>query len=174
MNGKPRNYPSQDRLRELLDYNPYTGLLFWKHKRPGVPYAGAPAGDVKRSQIYVDGSNYSLHIVIYIWITGWRPDPDYVLDHIDLNPYNNREDNLRIATHSNSNMNRGMSKHNTSGIKGVQRYYRNINKKWMAVVGYKGKLYRSYHETKEDAAESYKMMSQKLASEYARYAEASK
>lgn len=41
------------------------------------------------------------------------------IDHKNLNPLDNRKENLRPATQSQQNMNQGMKKNNTSGHRGI-------------------------------------------------------
>ena len=66
----------------------------------------------------------------------------------------NRESNLRIATHSQSQHNHGVSANSTSGVKGVhwvKRY-----KKWGARIMVNGKsFYLGYFATRLEAAQAY-------------------
>jgi hypothetical protein len=44
---------------------------------------------------------------------------EYTVDHISRDPLDNRYENLRIVTKQEQQINRGMPKHNTSGVKGI-------------------------------------------------------
>ena len=71
-------------------------------------------------------------------------------DHADRNPLNNRKSNLRKATRSQQNMNRGMQKNNTSGFKGV--YWMQRCKKWQVSINInKKKIHLGYFKDKDDA-----------------------
>lgn len=76
------------------------------------------------------------------------------VDHIDRNPFNNTTKNLRLATKSENNHNKGITKQNTSGYKGVT--YDRSNKKWIARVraGTK-RIHCGHFKTKEEAAMAY-------------------
>ena len=54
------------------------------------------------------------------------------VDHINGNRLDNRKHNLRIVTPHQQSMNKGISKNNTSGIKGV--YWNKVSKKWIAYI----------------------------------------
>lgn len=54
-------------------------------------------------------------------------------DHTNRNKLDNRERNLRTVTNRINQLNRGLSKNNTSGYKGV--YWRKERKKWRAQIG---------------------------------------
>lgn len=70
-----------------------------------------------------------------------------VVDHIDNNGLNNRRDNLRIATHTQNQMNR---RSNVNEICGV--WFRLDRKKWAARITVEGKIKSLGHfDTFEEA-----------------------
>jgi hypothetical protein len=76
MPNRTRLLPSQERLRELLDYRPEIGMFFWRESRGSVAI-GQPAGFMGDwcEEIRIDGHNYKKHRVAWKWTTGEEP-PD--------------------------------------------------------------------------------------------------
>jgi HNH endonuclease len=110
------------RLRELLSYDPETGLLLRNTNRGSRP-AGSVAGNTcadGRVQVYIDNVNYKAHRLIWLLVTGaW---PTYDVDHIDGNPSNNRWSNLRDVPHAiNLENRRGPTRHNPHKLLGVTK-----------------------------------------------------
>lgn len=60
-----------------------------------------------------------------------------VVDHINRNKLDNRNENLRICTQLENLLNKGMQKNNTSGVKGV--FFDKNKQKWTVSIGFKGK-----------------------------------
>lgn len=60
------------------------------------------------------------------------------VDHINGNPLDNRDENLRLVTMSQNMRNRKMTSKNTTGYKGVCLDW--YTKKWKASVGHDGKV----------------------------------
>lgn len=90
------------------------------------------------------------------------------VDHIDGNGLNNARSNLRLATRSQNQANRGMSKNNKSGYKGV--CYDKKGNKWTASIGHKGKRYAiGRYNTPEEAHEAYKAKAKELFGEFSRF-----
>lgn len=125
-----------ERVRELFDYNPDTGIL--TARRTGKKrYAGDAVGCRAISTqgretivISIDGYLYLAHRVIWLYVHGvW---PTYTIDHINCVPTDNRIDNLRDVTQLENSRNKPMSKGNKSGIVGVS--WRESKKKWRAYV----------------------------------------
>jgi hypothetical protein len=91
-------------------------------------YAGKPAGRVssqkngtlKYWRVQLNGSHYFLHRIVWAIRNNTLDIPEDI-DHKDNNGLNNREDNLRVASHSQNQQNRGKNKANTSGFKGVRQ-----------------------------------------------------
>ena len=63
-----------------------------------------------------------------------KEHPDYVVDHINSNPFDNRRENLRVVPEVYNTYNKSMMTNNTSGILGVWRD-KNRNK-WVAEIGF--------------------------------------
>lgn len=74
----------------------------------------------------------------------------YQVDHINGDKYDNRRCNLRLATNSQNQMNKGLQKNNTSGHTGVQ-WVPKWNR-WMArIIKDKKRIYLGAFKTKEEA-----------------------
>ena len=112
---------TQEYLKSRLTYCPDTGLLVWI-SHPIRKYRGSIAGGVN-SQGYIwfelDGVKYRAHNIIWLYMTGTWPPEGYIVDHKDTIKHNNKWDNLRLATRSQNECNKGLNSNNTSGIKGV-------------------------------------------------------
>lgn len=116
-----------ERLRELLCYEPDTGLLRWRgDRRNATGHAIVRAGDIagflhdgKWVRLKVDGRKYFAANLIWMMQTGEWPSKGHLADHRDCNPMNNRWDNLRLATHSQNTINMPKTCRNTTGLKGV-------------------------------------------------------
>jgi hypothetical protein len=88
------------------------------------------------------------------------------VDHINGIKWDNRLCNLRVATHVQQQMNRGLRKTNKSGVIGVSWSER--QSKWMAELRVDRKrVHRSYHEKIEDAADARAKAVREHCGEYA-------
>lgn len=123
------------RARELLSYAKATGVFRWK-KRPH-PRANVEPGQIAGCRneqlgyliITIDRSNYYAHRLAWFMVKGeW---PSYQIDHEDTDGFNNRWRNLRPATHSQQQRNRGVRATNKHGKLKWTRFHRG---KFQAVV----------------------------------------
>ena len=86
------------------------------------------------------------------------------VDHIDGNKLNNQKSNLRSCTKSQNNYNRGPTKANTSGYKGVF----SKDGRWQAKIRAEGKQYvLGTFRTREEAAAAYDQAARELHGEFA-------
>ena len=68
--------PSVERLKELLDYSPDTGVSTWNVKRNQNIDQGSVAGTVTSEgyrKIRIDGKKYSAHRLAWVYMTGDDP-----------------------------------------------------------------------------------------------------
>ena len=163
----PRPRVTHERLRELLDYDPETGVFTWKANRIRVR-PGERAGRVLPDgyiAIGVDGRRYQAHRLAWLYMTGkW---PEGMIDHINLDRQDNRWENLRLATNIQNQANTALRSNNTSGFKGVS--WHRLEKKWTANIRRAGKkVWLGYYDTPESAHEAYVMAASDHHGEFAR------
>jgi hypothetical protein len=120
---------TQEYLKELFYYE--DGTLYWKKSGSGRVHKNA--GCMHRNGyivITIDGKQYPAHRLIYLYHHGYMPEPE--IDHKNRKRSDNKIDNLREASVSCNQRNRGNPSNNKSGIKGV--WYDNREKKWRAGI----------------------------------------
>jgi hypothetical protein len=146
-----------ERLKELLSYDPETGLWTWIVDRGPRAHAGNIARS-KTSQGYsrikIDGLDYSSAPLAFLYMTGkWQTDQ---VDHIDRDRGNNRWANLRLVTSSKNNANRSTRCDNRLGVKGVTYYGRLLSKPYCTRIKTDGKTKNlGYFATIEEASAAY-------------------
>lgn len=99
-----------------------------------------------------------------------NPPSDRLIDHKNGNRCDNRRDNLRICTRSENAMNRGKTKQNSSGYKGIYPEKHSKTNPWRAKIQIRGKSVQlgSFSSAKA-AAEAYCEAALKYHGEYARF-----
>ena len=161
------NNITQDRLKELLDYSPSTGVFVWKTSGRGRSANGVAGCDNGNGyiKISVDSVSHFAHRLAWLYMTGKLPEDG--IDHINGIKGDNKFSNLRAATNHQNCFNKPKYKTNTSGYKGVT--WRKDTKKWMAQIMVKGKhkSLGSYLCLK-DAHNAYCKASEKYAGSFAR------
>lgn len=145
-----------EELKELLEYNPATGEFFWRvSNSPGVKI-GDIAGSVYANgyrYIQVEGLDYRVGRLAWYFVTG--EDPLDFIDHKNGQRDDNRFENLRVATNSQNQANRGIPKNNTSGVKGVR--WQSSRGKWIAMITIHGKAINlGCYDSIVDAAKAYR------------------
>jgi hypothetical protein len=143
-----------ERLRELLAYDAKTGLFTSLTKR-GNQAAGAIASSVDGKgyiRVKLDGRDYRAHRLAWLYTYGvWPRDQ---IDHIDMVRTNNALLNLREATNSLNNANRGVARNNKSGLKGVR--FDVGRRKWRAEIKKNGSaIHLGRFATAGEAATAY-------------------
>jgi len=128
---------TENRLRELLDYNFKTGIFTWLISNTNRIKVGDIAGCNRGGyiSINVDGKRYPAHRLVWLYLFGRFPINQ--LDHINHNGLDNRGCNLREVTNQENSRNSSKSKANTSGVTGV--WFDKIREKWVAEIMVDGK-----------------------------------
>jgi hypothetical protein len=143
---------SLDRVKELIQYDPLTGIFTAASTRSGTPVGkilGHQNSHGRYWTINLDGRKYKAHRLAWLLMTGeWPP---HEMDHINQNKIDNRWANLRLATRQQNMRNISAGNRNTSGVRGV--CWHAGGQKWMAriKVNYRG-VYLGLFDTIELAA----------------------
>jgi hypothetical protein len=150
-----------ERLRELLDYDPETGVLTWKvsHTRAGTRHSHG------YTTVSIDGRRYFAHRLAWVFVTGaW---PAHHIDHRNGDKADCRFVNLREATRAQNMRNVGITRRNTSGFKGTYKHRR----RWRAFISAaRSRTYLGTFDTAEEAHAAYCEAAEKYHGEFHRKA----
>lgn len=144
---------TQDRLKELLHYDPEMGVWTWLVRPNRRIRIGSKAGSLVKGyfNIGVDGEVYAASRLAVFYMTGnW---PSHGIDHWDGVTTNDRFGNLRDITQQRNLHNR-CGKKLGSGVKGVSWVKR--DKEWLAQICVNGTRVRLLQTPdKEEARDWY-------------------
>ena len=170
---------TQERLKQVLDYDPETGVFTWKVRTVNAPsartdkvwntrFAGTEPGHMRPDGyrgMTVDRMKFQAHRLAWFYVNGTWPPFD--LDHVDGNKANNAIANLRLADRSENMANTGRRASNTSGRKGV--YQDRRTGRFIATVHPRGKkIHIGVFDNIEDAGDAYAKAAAKHFGEFAR------
>ena len=142
---------THERLREVLHYEPSTGVFTWRVSRyaarVGTP-AGCSYGETGYFRVKVDQRAYLAHRLAWFYVTGEWPEDE--VDHIDGDRANNAWENLRAASRQENGRNTRRPANNTSGVKGVS--YSKSRREWRAAIRDGARYaYHGWFKTQDDA-----------------------
>jgi hypothetical protein len=157
-----------ERLREILSYNPETGVFTWLVSTSNRVRVGSVAGTMQNrgyQQMTVDNRRYLAHRLVWLYVHGEWPPTD--IDHINGVRNDNRLANLRLATNTQNQANSRKRADNTSGFKGVCWDAR--DHKWKAHLHVNGRQrHLGYFDCPAAAHRAYLAAAEKLHGEFAR------
>lgn len=142
---------TQDRLKEVMHYDPLTGQFTWAKTLSRRAVAGTPAGNPYSNgylRLQIDGQEYLCHRLAWLYMTGEFPESE--LDHRNRIRSDNSWDNLRASNTSLNKFNTGLSSRNKSGVKGVS--WSSKRSVWQAgICAYGKKIYVGEFKELSDA-----------------------
>lgn len=151
----PKPTPSQECIKQLINYDPNTGVATWTNDQVRVDLRGKVCGSQGKGSyrcVSIAGEKYQLHRLIYKLMTGKEP---VIMDHVNGHPDDNRWCNLRSVTHKENSLNLKLPVDNKSGSIGV--YFHEKQNRWLTSVRQDNV---SYHlgsfKTKEEAVAARK------------------
>jgi hypothetical protein len=95
-------------------------------------------------------------------------DPKIKVDHVDGNTLNNQKYNLRVCESNQNTMNlKELKSNNTTGYRGVTKYFYNGRKKWVAGANKnKKRIHIGYFDSPEEAARAFDKAAKELYGEF--------
>lgn len=132
---------TQETLKELVHYNPDTGIFTWRTSSPWrtagteIGYEIKATCGKKYRKVRLVGEMYLVHRLAFLYVTGAFPEAD--VDHENGNGLHNWWDNIRDVPRLENSRNRKLNHNNKSGCTGVLWYPR--YGKWVSRIGMKGK-----------------------------------
>ena len=116
---------TQERLKEVLDYDPETGEFWWRRN----DFKAGSTGNDGYVSIPVYGKTYKAHRLAWLYVYGYFPENQ--VDHINRVRGDNRVVNLREVSQSCNMRNKAGHSGSASGVKGILKR----GDKWGAHIG---------------------------------------
>lgn len=138
-------------LKEMLDYNPNTGIFTWKNCLKKPYKNGKEAGGIGLQGYYfvrIKGVLYRRARLAWFYTYGYWPNE---IDHIDRNRKNDAISNLRNANSSQNKANR-IAKEREFG-RGVYLHHN----KYVATISFNGqRIHLGLYDTEAEAIAAYR------------------
>jgi hypothetical protein len=161
---------SPEDVRQIFNYDPDTGHLYWRERKQGRKFGsiGTPDSD-GYLVIWMNNrkKRFPVHRIIWAFSTGKWPNDQ--IDHINGVKNDNRLSNLREANTAQNMRNVGKQSHNTSGFKGVS--WHKLRSKWRSDIKVNQKqIFLGLFNSPEEAHSAYCEAARKLHGDFAREA----
>lgn len=155
---------TQDRLKEVLRYEPETGFFFWRVRKANRLSVGDRAGSPNSEgywHIYIDGKLYKAHRLAWLYVHGAFPKA--YMDHKNHIKSDCRIENLREATRQQNGANQpARGGHRLKGAS----WRRDVNK-WAAYISRGGKrTHLGHFDTAEEAHAAWCEVAKQLHGEF--------
>lgn len=154
---------TQERLKELFDYNPVTGHFqnrFSRGRAKEGERAGSPTGHGYR-RIIIDYQKCYEHHMAWLYVHGKLPKE---MDHKDGNRSNNALCNLRPCTRTQNNYNRTPA--DTSGLRGA--YLDKRTMRWYSHICFGGQvIHLGMFGAPEEAHKAFMVAAERYHGEFA-------
>jgi hypothetical protein len=156
---------SYTRVKELLDYDPKTGIFTWRVYRTQYARIGDRAGTIHRlgyRRIGIDGVFYQCSQLAMLWMTGrW---PRHSMDHRNHIRDDDRWGNLRQADQSQNSANRSVG--SLGMLKGV---FQSGKKYGAQIVVNRKRIYLGTFVYAKQAHAAYVLAAEKHFGEFATF-----
>jgi len=147
---------TQEYLKEILNYDPETGIWTWKVRTACCVHVGDIAGtfNTPYRRITIGLQMYKASRLAFLYMEGSLPPPHLDVDHRNRVKSDDSWTNLRLATAQQNSQNTPMSRRNTSGFKGV--CWHKTHHCWIAQSRVNGVIkFLGYFSTPELASAAY-------------------
>lgn len=152
---------THERVRELFDYNPNTGVFIRRDQTYVRARKRVGRNRSKYQTVNIGGKVCYAHRLIWLWMTGRWPSAE--IDHVDRDGRNNMWSNLREATSAENKHNRPPKGRWPKGV----GFYPPTGR-WFARVRKDGRmLYLGYFGTPDEAHQAYLAAAQRLYGAFA-------
>jgi hypothetical protein len=154
---------TQERLKEVVYYDPHTGIFTWIKRVSNRISIGQVVGYKEKTgyiQIRILCGSYRAHRLAWLYVYGNLPKDQ--IDHVNGIRTDNRICNLREATHQQNcqNLHKALPG-SSSGLLGA--WFAKRENKWTSQITLNGKRkWIGYYNTPEEAHEAYIQAKRKL------------
>lgn len=149
-----KNVPilTQDRLKELLNYDPETGVFVWRRTGKAAGTVTEQRGATSYLRINIGGCIHYGHRLAWLYVYGIHPVG--VIDHANRNGLDNSIRNLRLTSQVMNAGNAKIRRDNRSGFRGVS--FCKQTQKWRAQLRFgKCSVNIGRFATKDEARAAY-------------------
>ena len=146
------NNLTQEKLKQLIHYDPNTGIITANMPRPSVK-SGDVLGYVANTgyiSISLSGKSFLAHRLAWLYMNGYFPEQ---IDHINHIRTDNRWVNLREVNDATNKLNTGLSKNSKTKFNGVS-FMKTLNKYRAYIMVDRKHIHLGVYKTLEEAIQA--------------------